>query len=50
MEKAAKEQKQDVQKTISELSSLFDKTPIEIESEIYRGIEGIKTILKEIGY
>jgi len=41
------EQKQEVQKTISELGSLFNKVPAEIESEIYRGIEGIKTILKD---
>lgn len=48
-EKKAKieEQKQEVQKTISELNSLFGKAPAEIESEIYRGTEGIKTILKE---
>lgn len=41
------EQKQEIHNTISEMKSLFNKTPIEIESEIYRGIEGIKTILKE---
>jgi sugar-specific transcriptional regulator TrmB len=40
-------QKQEVQKTISGLKSLFSKAPAEIESEIYRGTEGIKTILKE---
>lgn len=41
------EQKHEVQKTISALNPLFNKAPVEIESEIYRGIEGIKTILKE---
>jgi len=48
-EKKAKieEQKQEVQNTISEMTSIFKKAPAEIESEIYRGIEGIKTILKE---
>lgn len=48
-EKKAKieEQKQEIQNTISELNSLFKKAPAEIESEIYRGTEGIKTILKE---
>jgi len=48
-EKKAKieEQKQEIQKTISELNSLLSKAPVEIESEIYRGTEGIKTILKE---
>lgn len=48
-EKKAKieEQKQEIQKNIAEMKSLFKKTPAEIESEIYRGTEGIKTILKE---
>lgn len=48
-EKKAKieEQKPEVQKIISELNYLFNKAPVEIESEIYRGTEGIKTILKE---
>jgi len=48
-EKKAKieEQKQDIQSAISEMNSLFKKAPAEIESEIYRGTEGIKTILKE---
>lgn len=48
-EKKAKieEQKQEVQKTISKLNYLINKAPVEIESEIYRGTEGIKTILKE---
>ncbi|MBU0471632.1 MAG: hypothetical protein KKF89_05695 [Nanoarchaeota archaeon] len=41
------EQKQEIKKTISEMNSLFNKAPAEIESEIYRGNEGIKTILKE---
>ncbi len=48
-EKKAKieEQKQEIQGTISEMNALFSGTPAEIESEIYRGNEGIKTILKE---
>lgn len=48
-EKKAKieEQKLEVQKTVLELNSLFKTAPAEIESEIYRGTEGIKTILKE---
>ena len=48
-EKKAKieEQKQEIQVTITEMKSLFSKAPAEIESEIYRGTEGIKTILKE---
>ncbi|MBI2128838.1 hypothetical protein HYU07_01230 [Candidatus Woesearchaeota archaeon] len=48
-EKKAKieEQKQEIQNTISEMNSLFNEAPAEIESEIYRGTEGIKTILKE---
>jgi len=48
-EKKAKieEQKKEIQNTISEMNSIFKKAPIEIESEIYRGVEGIKTILKE---
>ena len=41
------EQKQQIQNTIKEMSSLFKESPAEIESEIYRGTEGIKTILKE---
>ncbi len=48
-EKKAKieEQKKEVKKTIFELSPILNKAPAEVESEIYRGIEGIKTILKE---
>jgi sugar-specific transcriptional regulator TrmB len=48
-EKKAKieEQKQEIHNTISEMTSIFKKAPAEIESEIYRGTEGIKTILKE---
>ena len=48
-EKKAKieEQKQEIKNTISEMNSLFSEAPAEIESEIYRGTEGIKTILKE---
>ena len=41
------EQKQEIQTTISEMKALFGQAPAEIESEIYRGTEGIKTILKE---
>jgi len=41
------EQKQDIQDIISEMHNLHGKAPAEIESEIYRGTEGIKTILKE---
>ncbi|MFA6462242.1 MAG: helix-turn-helix domain-containing protein [Candidatus Woesearchaeota archaeon] len=48
-EKKAKieEQRQEVKKIISEMNSYPGKAPAEIESEIYRGTEGIKTILKE---
>jgi len=48
-EKKAKieEQKLEIQNSIIELNSLYKKAPAEIESEIYRGTEGIKTILKE---
>jgi len=48
-EKKAKieEQKHEIKATISEMNSFFSKAPVEIESEIYRGTEGIKTILKE---
>jgi sugar-specific transcriptional regulator TrmB len=48
-EKKAKieEQKKEINKSINELSLLYKQAPKEIESEIYRGTEGIKTILKE---
>lgn len=48
-EKKAKieEQKKDIRETILEMTSIFRKAPLEIESEIYRGTEGLKTILNE---
>ncbi len=48
-EKKAKieHQKQEIQNTILEMNFLIKQAPAEIESEIYRGTEGIKTILKE---
>jgi len=41
------EKKSEVEKIIPELKSKFQELQPEIESEIYRGLEGIKTILKE---
>jgi sugar-specific transcriptional regulator TrmB len=41
------EQKQELKNNIFEMNKLFKKAPVEIESEIFRGTEGIKTILKE---
>lgn len=41
------EKKKEIKETISDLKSKFNSLVPEIESEIYRGIEGIKTILKE---
>lgn len=41
------EKKKEVKKLIPELKSKFNSLTLEIEAEIYRGEEGIKTILKE---
>src|SRR3989338_2020630 len=41
------EKKEEIEKLIPELKSKFTSPTPEIEAEIYRGIEGIKTILKE---
>ena len=41
------EKKQEIEKLIPELKSKFTSPTPEIVAEIYRGIEGIKTILKE---
>jgi HTH-type transcriptional regulator, sugar sensing transcriptional regulator len=48
-EKKAKidEKKDEIEKIIPQLKSKFNSLPSEIESEIYRGVDGIKTILKE---
>jgi sugar-specific transcriptional regulator TrmB len=48
-EKKAKidERKKEIQESIPELKAKFNSLSPEIESEIYRGTEGIKTILKE---
>jgi sugar-specific transcriptional regulator TrmB len=48
-EKKAKieEDKNEIKRILPELKSKFNSVNSEIESEIYRGIEGIKTILKE---
>jgi sugar-specific transcriptional regulator TrmB len=41
------EKKIEIEKLIPELKSQFNSLSPEIESEIYRGLDGIKTILKE---
>lgn len=48
-EKKAKidEKKDEIEKIIPQLKSQFNSLSPEIESEIYRGLDGIKTILKE---